>query len=112
MEPPLIARTASASFAYCIGVNHLGSKVVAGFYLWNEAGDNGAHYDSLVFGNFMTLRNKGWEVQPVGYWQDEISGLLITNKKYSFNAQMEYEKLCHYKRDDRFKTIYYGCYNS
>ncbi|KAF9378464.1 hypothetical protein BGX21_002905, partial [Mortierella sp. AD011] len=55
--------TVDASFAYCVGVNQVGIfHTVVGFYLWNDAGDNGHRYDTTP-DRYITLSNNGWIVE-------------------------------------------------
>ncbi|KAF9345976.1 hypothetical protein BGX26_002551 [Mortierella sp. AD094] len=110
----LIAKTVSASFAYCIGLRDASlTRTVAGFYLWNDTDEPEGHsYDTITRGTSMTLRNNGWTVKPTWDARYILTGLTITNDKYIFDPKMEFSGVCDFGAFDYSKSLSYGCYDS
>ncbi|KAF9993716.1 hypothetical protein BGZ79_001592, partial [Entomortierella chlamydospora] len=108
----LIAATVDASFAYCVGVNQVGYfHTVVGFYLWNDAGDNGHSYDTTS-GRYIAISNNGWVVETQSATSFPIKDLKVKNNKYNFNSNVPFMALCAYKDPPGRGAVYYGCYST
>ncbi|KAF9346026.1 hypothetical protein BGX26_002499 [Mortierella sp. AD094] len=115
MAPLLLAKTAHASFGYCIGINDVSStKTAYGFYLWNDKGDDGHAYDSSPYNKGLALWNNGWIVEIGAFNDDGMESLAVKNRKYDFDSYVRFDRLCSYTQpgSTRKKFVYYGCYES
>ncbi|KAF9994221.1 hypothetical protein BGZ80_004003 [Entomortierella chlamydospora] len=108
----LFAKSATASFAYCVGVNGpltLGREVV-GFKLWNDRGEEPEQYRSIYFAKKTTMRNDGWSLDlkfdtPVYLTLRNIS---VSSDLYGNVGNVGFHHICGFKS----KTLYYGCYSN
>ncbi|KAF9376215.1 hypothetical protein BGX21_003553 [Mortierella sp. AD011] len=108
----MIATTVDASFAFCVGVNDVNFfHTVVGFYLWNDAGDNGHHYDTTA-GKHISLSNNGWVVETKSATSFPLKDLTIKNSKYNFNSNVPFVALCAMNFPPGRGAVYYGCYDT
>ncbi|KAF9344936.1 hypothetical protein BGX26_003734 [Mortierella sp. AD094] len=106
----LTANTVDASFGICLGMRRTSVKVVAGYYLWNQGGDNSRDYDSLAFltSRPIKLSNNNWAVSYVFDNPDDI--VKVTNSKYSFDPNIKLNEVC--RGEGGEKKIFYTCYSN
>ncbi|KAF9343611.1 hypothetical protein BGX26_005462, partial [Mortierella sp. AD094] len=115
--PLLIAQTAYASFAICIGMSITDASHDSrfpsngyGFYLWNEGGDNGAGrtigYDSA------SLSGGGWTVTIDKNDLLYPRNVQVQNDNYSFSSKIHVPSLCQYSNPQRTRFVNFGCYDS
>ncbi|KAF9995220.1 hypothetical protein BGZ80_011094 [Entomortierella chlamydospora] len=112
MAPLLAAKTAHASFAYCIGINDYSALATGyAFTLKNDDGSTASDFFNLPFNHGLTLSDNGWKVKIGAFKNGHLQSLQITHNKYSFDSNVPFEKLCGYT-DGRPKAIYGGCFDN
>ncbi|KAF9319150.1 hypothetical protein BG006_003041 [Podila minutissima] len=119
LAPLLVTNTADASFAVCIGVKDVSFvQTVFGFHLWNDDGTQAADYLSTPSNTVgKELNDNGWSVDPHYHtWPDGSNGRLksafIYHKVHKFPSHFNPQKLCTYTHKDRFRGVYFECYEN
>lgn len=118
LAPLLVASSACASFAVCVGVKDAGVNRVLGFHLWNDDSKQSANYQTT---NFATtkLENNGWMITPMlakpspGY----VGGLRTawvehTGYKVSFDLERSNPVCEYYTSDNRYRGLNFWCFEN
>ncbi|KAF9117965.1 hypothetical protein BGW39_001612 [Mortierella sp. 14UC] len=114
LAPLLVANTANASFAACVGIKDVSIfKTVFGFHLWNDDGTQAASYKSDSSNIGSAMQNNGWNVIPrysTSTNGDGVDEINILHKVHKFPPRFYPVKMCTYTHNDRFRGIYFVCY--
>lgn len=113
----------NASFAICAAARHnTQGMITMGFHLWNEDWKQSVGYGTVPPRQFtsINLEDNGWKVTPTVFLSnvaDSPAGGIATLKvsQAEFKVSKTFslpEPVCGYLGGDRFRGLFFGCYEN
>ncbi|KAF9082889.1 hypothetical protein BGX27_004352, partial [Mortierella sp. AM989] len=82
-----IVNTTYASFAFCVINRDMPRDRIAGFWLWNDRGDNAGGGVRFPKGRgYASVSNNRWTVELFGTDSPSLQSIRISNNKYKYSS--------------------------